>query len=66
MKIACSDIDAQDALTEPQEPRGVPATRPSTSRASSSLANFNGEYVLALQRDESGHAHLRSLKTASL
>ena len=24
MKIACRDIDTQEALTEPQEPRGVP------------------------------------------
>jgi hypothetical protein len=30
------------------------------------LANFNNEYVLALQRDEAGTRHLRSLKTASL
>ena len=65
MKIACSDIDTQDALTEPQEPRGVPRDEidiPGVKK----LANFNGDYVLALQRDESGTRHLRSLKTASL
>lgn len=65
MKIACADIDAQDALTEPQEPRGVPRETldlPGVKR----LANFNREYVLALQRDDEGARHLRSLKTASL
>jgi hypothetical protein len=65
MKIACADIDAQEALTEPQEPRGVPRETvdvPGVKR----LANLNGEYVLALQRDEDGSRHLRSLKTASL
>jgi hypothetical protein len=65
MKIACADIDAQDALTEPQEPRGVPRQDldvPGVKR----LANLNGEYVLALQRDADGARHLRSLKTASL
>ena len=65
MKIACADIDTQDALTEPQEPRGVPRDTidvPGVKR----LANLNGEYVLALQRDADGARHLRSLKTASL
>jgi hypothetical protein len=65
MKIACSDIDTQEALTEPREPRGVPRDEldiPGVKK----LANFNRDYVLALQRDESGARHLRSLKTASL
>jgi hypothetical protein len=65
MKIACADIDSQVALTEPREPRGVPRDEidiPGVKK----LANFNGDYVLALQRDESGTRHLRSLKTASL
>jgi hypothetical protein len=65
MKIACSDIDTQEALTEPREPRGVPRDEldiPGVKK----LANFNRDYVLALQRDESGTRHLRSLKTASL
>jgi hypothetical protein len=65
MKIACSDIDTQEALTEPREPRGVPRDEldiPGVKK----LANFNSDYVLALQRDESGTRHLRSLKTASL
>jgi hypothetical protein len=65
MKIACADIAGQEGLTEPQEPRGVPREEidlPGIKK----LANFNGDYVLALQQDESGARHLRSLKTASL
>jgi hypothetical protein len=65
MKIACRDVDVQGGLTEPKEPRGVPREEldiPGVSK----LANFNGDYVLALQRDESGARNLRSLKTSSL
>jgi hypothetical protein len=65
MKVACRDIDTQQALTEPKEPYGVPhhdLDIPGVSR----LANFNGDYVLVVQQDESGTRHLRSLKTASL
>ena len=65
MKVACSDIDTQEALTEPREPRGVPRDEIQVPGVKK-LANFNGDYVLALQRDESGTRHLRSLKTASL
>ncbi len=65
MKIACSDIDTQEGLTEPREPRGVPreiVEIPGVKK----LANLNSNYVLAMQRDESGKRQLRSLKTASL
>ena len=65
MKIACSDIAAQEGLTEPKEPHGVPREEidmPGIRK----LANFNGDSVLALQQDGSGAKHLRSLKTASL
>jgi hypothetical protein len=65
MKVACRDIDTQEGLTEPQAPVGTPRQEldlPGVSR----LANFNGDYVLAMQQDESGARHLRSLKTASL
>jgi hypothetical protein len=65
MKIACRDIDGQEGLTQPQEPRGVPVQEldmPGVRK----LANLNGDYVLALLRDESGARSLRSLKTASL
>ncbi len=30
------------------------------------MDNLNGSYVLAIQHDDSGGRHLRSLKTASL
>jgi hypothetical protein len=65
MKIACRDIDTQDGLTEPQEPRGVPREELDVPGVKK-LANFNDEYVIALQRDDAGTRHLRSLKTASL
>lgn len=65
IKIACTDIDNQSGLTEAQGPVGVPR-EVETLTGVSRLANLNGSYVLALQRDESGERHLRSLKTASL
>jgi hypothetical protein len=65
MKIACRDIDGQDALTTPKEPTGVPFEMPDVGGLSR-LDNLNGDYVLALQRDDAGVRHLRSLKTASL
>jgi hypothetical protein len=65
MKIACRDIDGQVGLTEPREPRGVPREELDVPGVKK-MANFNREYVLALQRDEAGARHLRSLKTASL
>jgi hypothetical protein len=65
MKIACRDIDAQEALTEPREPVGVPREEIDLAGVKK-LANFNDDYVLAMQRDEAGARHLRSLKTASL
>jgi hypothetical protein len=65
IKIDCRDIDTQDALTEPSEPVGVPReVEPMTGV--SRLANLNGKYVLAIQKDDNGARHLRSLKTASL
>jgi hypothetical protein len=65
MKIDASTIAEQEPLTEPREPTGVPRDildLPGTSM----LANLNGDYVLAMQRDDAGHRHLRSLKTTSL
>jgi hypothetical protein len=64
-KIACADVDAQGGLTDPQEPVGVPREQldiPGVRR----LASLNGDFVLALVRDDNGSRHLRSLKTASL
>jgi len=65
IKIACRDIDAQVPLTEPKEPVGVPRETEDL-RGITRLANLNGSHVLALQADDDGHQHLRSLKTASL
>jgi hypothetical protein len=65
LKIACRDIDAQPALTEPTEPTGVPR-EVEDLQGIVRLANLNDTYVLALQADEHGRQHLRSLKTTSL
>jgi hypothetical protein len=65
MKIDVTAIASQDALTEPREPWGV-ARETLDLPKTSLLANLDDDYVLALQRDESGTRHLRSLKTASL
>ena len=64
IKIACRDIDAQPALTEPKEPIGVPRETEDL-KGITRLANLNGKHVLALQ-SAAGRKHLRSLKTASL
>jgi len=65
VKIACRDIDSQPPLTEPQQPVGVPRETKDL-QGIRRLANLGGSYVLALQSDDAGRLHLRSLKTASL
>ncbi len=65
LKIACRDIDGQPALTEPTEPVGVPR-EVEDLQGITRLANLGDSYVLALQSDEAGRQHLRSLKTSSL
>ncbi len=65
VKIACRDIDSQAALTEPTEPTGV-ARKTEELTGVRRLANLNDSYVLALQADDAGKEHLRSLKTSSL
>jgi hypothetical protein len=65
MKIACADIDSQAALTQPQEPVGVPRTN-SDIRGVSLMANLNGEYIVGVQTDKEGQRHLRTLETASV
>lgn len=65
VKIACSDIDSQEPLTEPTEPVGVPRETKDL-QGITRLANLNGSHVLALQVDDAGRRHLRSLKAASL
>ncbi len=65
VKIARCDIDAQEPLTEPKEPVGVP--RQTTDyQGVIRLANLAADVVLALQVDDNGRHHLRSLKTSSL
>jgi hypothetical protein len=65
LKISQSDIDSQEALTEPQEPVGIPRQNEDIDGVTY-LANLGDDYVLALQNDDQGHQHLRSLETASL
>jgi hypothetical protein len=65
IKIATRDIDGQPALTEPKEPVGVPR-EVEDLQGIVKLENLNGNYILALQVDDAGGKHLRSLKTASL
>ena len=65
IKIDCTDIDGQEGLTQPRDPVGVPREKKDLEGIVR-LANLNGSHVLALQVDESGASHLRSLKTASL
>jgi hypothetical protein len=65
IKIATRDIDDQPGLTAPKEPVGAPR-EVEDLQGIVKLENLNGAYVLALQVDEAGGKHLRSLKTASL
>jgi hypothetical protein len=65
VKIACKDIDDQTPLTEPTEPVGV-ARKTEELRGVRRLANLNDSYILALQADDDGRQHLRSLKTSAL
>ena len=63
-KIDCADINAQEPLTQPQEPVGV-AREESDLSGISLLANLEDQWILALQADDNGR-HLRSLKVDSL
>jgi hypothetical protein len=65
IKIATRDIDDQPGLTEPKEPVGVPR-EVEDLQGIVKLENLDGTHVLALQVDQDGGKHLRSLKTASL
>jgi hypothetical protein len=65
VKIDCRDIDRQEPLTQPQQPVGVPRETKDL-QGIRRLANLGDSYVLALQADDAGRQHLRSLKTASL
>jgi hypothetical protein len=64
LKIRCRDIDAQEALTRPQEPEGV-RREVEDLAGITAMANLGDSHLLVLQDDERGR-HLRSLKTTSL
>jgi hypothetical protein len=63
MKIASRDIDAQEPLTEPKEPIGVP--REELPHQNVGRMAVVDETVLMMQRDDDG-LHLRGYSTASL
>lgn len=65
IKIACADIAAQEPLTQHKEPIGV-SREVEDLTGITLLDRLGDEQVLALQVDESGRQHLRSLKTSSL
>jgi hypothetical protein len=65
IKIACSDIDHQEGLTQPKEPVGVPRES-MPQKGVSRMANLNHTYVLMMQQDEGENVHLRSYANASL
>jgi hypothetical protein len=65
VKISRQDIDGQEPLTVAKEPVGVP--RETTDHQGIiRLATLGDAFVLALQVDDGGTHHLRSLKTSSL
>jgi hypothetical protein len=63
VKISCRDIEAQEGLTEPKEPVGVP--REEVAQDGVSRMAVVNDQVLMLQRDDGG-LHLRSYGTATL
>lgn len=65
MKLARRDIDRQEPLTVPKEPRGVPREE-LPHQGIGHMANLNGSYVLMMQQDEAANLHLRSYASASL
>jgi hypothetical protein len=65
VKIACRDIESQSALTEPNQPVGVPRETKDL-QGIRRLAILGDGHVLVLQSDDAGCQHLRSVKTASL
>lgn len=65
VRIACADIDAQESLTEPAEPVGVPREALDHSGVVR-MANLDGGSVLMLQQDGDGPVSLRSHECAAL
>jgi hypothetical protein len=65
LKLACRDVDSQEALTEPNEQRtGVPAQE-LPHEGVRRMAVADG-HVLMLQRADSGELNLRAYDTGSL
>ncbi len=65
VRIACADIDGQEALTEPEEPVGVPRealSHPGVLR----MANLDEGSVVMLQQEGADPVSLRSYECASL
>jgi hypothetical protein len=65
MKIACKDIDAQVALTEPRQPEGV-ARQALPHEGVGYMANLGDAYILMMEQDDEGNTSLRSIPTGSL
>jgi hypothetical protein len=66
LKLAASDVDRQEPLTQPHEPRGVP--RETLPQAGvSHMANLNGSYVVMMQQEQpGGPVDLRTYSNATL
>jgi hypothetical protein len=66
IRIASKDVDQQEPLTQPKQPRGVPRDElphPGVSH----MAKLNGSYVVMMQQEEAGGSvNLRSYSAASL
>ena len=65
VRIACADIDGQEALTEPDEPVGVPREELDLSGVLRMASRGDGS-VLMLQQDGDGAVALRSYECAAL
>jgi hypothetical protein len=66
LRFASKDVDQQEALTQPKQPRGVPREE-LPQRGVSHMAKLNGSYVVMMQQEEvGGSVNLRSYSNASL
>ena len=65
IKISARDIDAQEALTSPREPVGVPR-EDLTQQGVGLMANWGDTHVVMVQTDDDGAVHLRSYASSTL
>jgi hypothetical protein len=66
LRIASADVDGQEPLTQPKEPRGVPRAELPQAGVSR-MANLNDSYVVMMQQEEvGGSLSLRSYPNTSL